>query len=40
MKVFLSRGTERDAAMMAARFPAYRLLASDRYGWAWGIAAR
>jgi len=40
VKVFLSRGTERDAAMMAARFPAYRLLASDRHGWAWGIPAR
>jgi hypothetical protein len=40
VKIFLSRGAERDAAMMAARFPAYRLLASDRHGWAWGIPAR
>lgn len=40
VKVFLSRGATRDAEMMAARFPAYRLLAADRYGWAWGIPAR
>lgn len=40
VRVFLSRGAERDAAMMAARFPAYRLIASDRHGWVWGIPAR
>jgi len=40
VKVFLSRGAERDAAMMAARFPAYRLLAADRHGWVWGNPAR
>jgi hypothetical protein len=40
VKVFMSRGAERDAAMMATRYPAYRLLASDKYGWAWGIPAR
>ncbi len=40
VKVFFSRGAERDAAMMAARFSEYRLLASDRHGWVWGIPAR
>jgi len=40
VKIFLSRGAERDTAMMAARFPAYHLLASDRHGWVWGNPAR
>jgi hypothetical protein len=40
VKVFFSRGPERDATMMAAHFPEYRLLASDRHGWVWGIPAR
>jgi hypothetical protein len=40
VKLLFSRGAERDAAMMAARFPQYRLLGADRYGWAWGIPAR
>ena len=34
--VFVSLGREADAAMMAARFPAYRLLALDRRGSVWG----
>jgi hypothetical protein len=32
-----SAGAARDAAMMAARFPAYRLLGSDRRGSVWGV---
>jgi len=40
VKVLFSRGPERDAAMMAAHFPEFRLLASDRHGWVWGIPAR
>jgi hypothetical protein len=40
LKVLISRGAERDSAMMAERFPQYRLLAADRYGWAWGVPAR
>jgi len=40
VKVLFSRGAQRDAAMMAAHFPEYRLLASDRHGWTWGVPAR
>lgn len=38
--VFISRGRERDLAMMEKSFPDYRLLSSDRRGWVWGIPAR
>jgi hypothetical protein len=35
-----SRGAQLDRAMMAAHFPQYELLASDRRGSVWGVARR
>jgi hypothetical protein len=35
-----SRGAQLDRAMMAAQFPQYELLASDRRGSVWGVAGR
>jgi hypothetical protein len=35
-----SRGAELDRAMMAAQFPRYQLLGSDRRGSVWGVAGR
>lgn len=35
--VLLSQGAQKDAAMMAARFPQYRILSSDRRGSVWGL---
>ncbi len=38
--MLLSQGPQKDSAMMAARFPEYEMLASDRRGTVWGVRPR